>query len=90
MTSLYASEIGIQFSKRKHDVKAFLFVQINRDVARCVSETRAATLSTRIRMTRNCAGQSMAYAILMPLSSAMAGHRKTPLEPTNRVLPNQS
>jgi hypothetical protein len=32
-TSLYVSEIGRQFSNLKRDVKAFLFVQINRGVA---------------------------------------------------------
>jgi len=42
MTSLYGSEIERHFSNRKRDVKAFLFVQTNRDVARCASETRPA------------------------------------------------
>jgi hypothetical protein len=63
MTSLYASEIGIQFSKPNRDVKAFLFVQINRDVARCVTETRAVTLSTKIRMSLICFSRSKSYAI---------------------------
>jgi hypothetical protein len=47
MTSLYGSEIGFPFSNCKHDVKTFLFVQINRDVAGRAWETRAAILSKR-------------------------------------------
>jgi hypothetical protein len=47
MTSLYGSEIGRHFSNRKRGVKVFLFVQTNRDVARCAWETRAAILSKR-------------------------------------------
>ena len=38
ITSLYASEIDGHFSNLKHDVKAFRFVQINPDVARCQSK----------------------------------------------------
>jgi hypothetical protein len=69
MTSLYASEIGTQFSEPILDVKAFLFVQTNREVARCASETRAVTLSTKIRIKRNFLVQSIIYGFY-PLSFA--------------------
>ena len=67
MTSLYASEIGSHFSKRKHDVKAFLFVQINRDVTRCVSETRVAISSNNDSRTANFCERSIVYTTFDPL-----------------------
>ncbi len=47
MTSLYVSEIDGHFSKPHREVKAFLFVQINRDVARSDFRTRV-TVSRKI------------------------------------------
>jgi hypothetical protein len=43
--SFTANGIESHFSTQKRDVKAFQFVQRDRDVTRCVSETSAATLS---------------------------------------------
>jgi len=57
MTSLYASEIAGHFSERDRDVKAFLFVQTNREVARDAFEARAMASRNspdRIRMVSNC------------------------------------
>jgi hypothetical protein len=45
------SEIESHFSKRKLDVKAFLFVQTNRDVAQRALETRVAILSNNDSQT---------------------------------------
>ena len=46
-TSLYASEIETPFSNLKHEVKAFLFVQRNRDVTRIVQSRRVTHLRKR-------------------------------------------
>ena len=48
LTSLYASEIDGHFSNLKRDVKAFRFVQINRDVAR----RRSKAVTRRFRAQR--------------------------------------
>jgi len=69
LMSFTANGIERHFSKRKRDVKAFLFVQTNRDVTRCDSETRLAILSKKIRRQRNYASESMCYAVqLLPVS----------------------
>src|SRR3984957_8034659 len=47
-TSLYASEIDGHFSKPNREVKAFLFVQINRDVARRQSKLSRTISRTKI------------------------------------------
>ena len=57
-TSLYASEIDGHFSKLKRDVKAFLFVQINPDVAQggfLLTRPQTRFTPTKIRRQRNCA-----------------------------------
>ena len=53
-TSLYASEIGTPFSNPKHDVKAFRFVLINRDVTRVVQSRRVTHLSKDSRTAKLC------------------------------------
>ena len=47
ITSLYASEIETPFSNLKHEVKAFRFVQRNRDVTRIVQSRRVTHLRKR-------------------------------------------
>jgi hypothetical protein len=61
ITSLYASEIDGHFSKPNRDVKAFLFVQINPDVAQgrfLLTRPQTHFTPTKIRRQRNCAYQS--------------------------------
>jgi hypothetical protein len=63
ITSLYESEIEGHFSKPNRAVKAFLFVQINRDVARCQSKLSRTISRTKIRMREIYVSKSESYAI---------------------------
>jgi hypothetical protein len=55
--------IELPYSVPKHDVKAFLFVQINLDVARGGKNIRAAILKTKIRKNRSCCDGSTILAL---------------------------
>ena len=63
ITSLYASESEGHFSKPNCDVKAFLFVQINPDVARRQSKSSRTISRTKIRMRAIYVSKSESYVI---------------------------
>ena len=63
ITSLYASEIDGHFSERNCAVKAFLFVQINREVARRQSKSSRTISRTKIRMRAIYVSKSESYVI---------------------------
>jgi hypothetical protein len=57
------SEIDGHFSEPNRDVKAFLFVQINRDVARRQSKLSRTISRTKIRMRAIYVNKSESYVI---------------------------
>ncbi|MGA2943675.1 MAG: hypothetical protein ABSE50_16730, partial [Xanthobacteraceae bacterium] len=61
LMSFTANGIERHFSKRKRDVKAFRFVQRDRDVTRSDSERGTAFRATMIRRQRNYSSESMVY-----------------------------
>jgi hypothetical protein len=81
LMSFTANGIERHFSKPISDVKAFRFVQTNREVVRRVSETRAAILSTKIRKQRICDCESMAcefkLLIYIVSTSVIPGHSRS-------------
>jgi hypothetical protein len=63
ITSLYESEIDGHFSNPKHEVKAFLFVLLDRDVARRQSKLSRPISRTKIRMRAIYVSKSEPYVI---------------------------
>jgi hypothetical protein len=66
--------LAVSFSVLKHDVKAFLFVQTNRDVARREKNLRATILKIKIRKRAKLCLSIKDSAILVIFSLASAPH----------------